>query len=969
VIAAAYNARVEMIQHNGNSQAQPCPQSAIVPGQTASTVTNHSPPAAKIKLFRSLFRGREDIYPRRFESRKTGKSGYAPACANEWVRGVCEKPRIKCTDCPNRRFFQITDEVIGWHLSGRDDRGLNFAIGVYAMLLDETCFFLAVDFDDEDWRQDAAAFLDTCRRLDVPAVLERSRSGNGGHVWFFFEEAIPATLARKLGSHILTETMEARPEIGFDSYDRLFPNQDTLPKGGFGNLIALPLQKLARQRGNTVFLDDKFIPHADQWAFLASVQRMSRAQVEAHVRDAESKGRIIGVRMALADEDDENPWTAPPSRRRKEPPIPGPLPDTLELILGDQIYIAKDNLVPGLRNRLLRLAAFQNPEFYRAQAMRLPTYNKSRIVSCAENHPKHFALPRGCIDDIMETLAALKIKPVVRDERHIGAPLKATFHGTLRPDQQAAAEALLKNDMGVLAATTAFGKTVVSAWLIAQRGVNTLILVHRQQLLEQWIERLSSFLGMPPKTIGRLGGGKHKLTGALDVALIQSLVRKEEVDDRVADYGQLIVDECHHVSARSFELAVRRAKAKFIIGLSATVTRKDGHHPIIFMQCGPVRHRVDAKAQAASRPFTHHVLVRPTGFRAEASDPDPRVEFQQLYGALWNDERRNQMICADVVSATKEGRSPLVLTERIEHLQSLARLLSPEIPRLILLQGGQSKKALAAALAQLAQIPDAIGRVVLATGGYIGEGFDDPRLDTLFLALPVSWRGTIAQYVGRLHRLHEGKREVRVYDYADLNVPMLSRMFDRRCRGYESLGYTILLPGGALPGWPSEVPLPIDPEWKRDYAGSVRRLIRDGVDVPLANLFVHVARSPHANTEGEARARSASEAFLFRRLQTLPATSGRFRLNVELPISFDGSGKMEVDFLCGESGVVIELDGAQHFADAEAYRRDRRKDALLQQNGYFVLRFLAEDTGKRLDQVLDAILAALTYCENRPKVK
>jgi very-short-patch-repair endonuclease len=382
------------------------------------------------------------------------------------------------------------------------------------------------------------------------------------------------------------------------------------------------------------------------------------------------------------------------------------------------------------------------------------------------------------------------------------------------------------------------------------------------------------------------------------------------------------------------------------------------------MQCGPVRHRVDAKTQAAARPFTHHVLVRPTSFRAETSDPDPRVEFQQLYEALRNDDKRNQMICADIVSAIKEGRSPLVLTERIEHLQSLARLLSQSIPHLILLQGGQSRKVLAAALTQLAQIPETVGRAVLATGKYIGEGFDDPRLDTLFLALPVSWLGTIAQYVGRLHRLHEGKREVRVYDYADLNVPMLSRMFDKRCNGYEALGYTILLPGSALPGWPAEVPLPIDPEWKRDYAASVRRLIRDGVDVPLANLFAHVARTPDANAEGEARARSACEAFLFRRLQTLPETAGRFRLNAELPISFDSNGRMEVDLLCADAGVVIGLDGAQHFADAEAYRRDRRKDALLQQNGYFVLRFLAEDAGRRLDQVLDAILAALIHRQN-----
>jgi superfamily II DNA or RNA helicase/very-short-patch-repair endonuclease len=928
-------------------------------------VTNNSPPAAKIALFRSLFRGREDVYPRRFESRKTGKAGYAPACANEWVRGVCEKPRIKCTDCPNRRFFQITDEVISWHLSGRDERGSDFVMGVYAMMQDETCFFLAMDFDGEDWRLDVAAILQTCRRLNVPAVLEQSRSGNGGHVWFFFEDAVPASLARKLGSHILTETMECRPEIGFNSYDRLFPNQDTLPKGGFGNLIALPLQKRARHCGNTVFLDDLLDPYADQWAFLASVRRMSRGRVEALVHDAESKGRIIGVRTALPDEDDDDPWTAPPSRRRKELPISELLPAKLEVVLGDQLYVGKENLPPALRNRLLRLAAFQNPEFYRAQSMRLPTYDKPRIIACAEDHPKHLSLPRGCLEEAIEMLQALKIQPVMRDERFGGVPLKVVFCGSLRPEQQRAAEALLRHDSGVLAATTAFGKTVVAAWLIAQRGVNTLVLVHRQQLLEQWVERLSSFLGLPAKSIGRLGGGRKKLAGSLDVALVQSLVRKEVVDDRVANYGHLIVDECHHISARSFELVVRRSKAKFVTGLSATVARKDGHHPIIFMQCGPVRHRVDAKTQAAARPFTHHVMVRSTSFRTTTpSAPDARVEFHELYEALRKDDRRNAMICEDVVSAVKQGRSPLVLTERTEHLLHLAERLSPHVPHLVLLRGGQSRKVLEAATTRLSNIPETDGRVILAIGKYIGEGFDDSRLDSLFLALPVSWRGTIAQYVGRLHRLHASKREVRVYDYADLNVPMLSRMFDKRCRGYEAVGYTILLPGSALPGWPAEVPLPVDPEWKKDYAASVRRLIRDGVDVPLANLFVHAARAPGANAEGENRARSASEAFLFRRLQTLPETTGRFHLNMDLPIPFDGDGKMEVDFLCVEAGLAIELDGTQHFADAEAYRRDRRKDALLQQHGYFVLRFLAEDVGTHLDSVLDSILAALVHREH-----
>jgi superfamily II DNA or RNA helicase/very-short-patch-repair endonuclease len=667
------------------------------------------------------------------------------------------------------------------------------------------------------------------------------------------------------------------------------------------------------------------------------------------------------VRAAIADEDEETPWTAPPSRR-KEAPILGPLPESLELVVADQIYVAKDALPPALRNRLLRLAAFQNPEFYRAQSMRLPTYDKPRIISCAEDHPKHFALPRGCLDEMQQVLRSLKIQPVIRDERCGGTPLKVTFCGTLRPEQQAAAGAMLGHDAGVLAGTTAFGKTVIAAWLVAQRGVNTLVLVHRQQLLEQWIERLSTFLGVPANMIGRLGGGRKKLTGSLDVALMQSLVHKGVVDDRAGAYGHLVVDECHHLSAHSFELVARRAKAKFVTGLSATITRKDGHHPIIFMQCGPVRYRVDAKKQAAARPFIHRVIVRPTGFHAPATpDPDPRAEFHRLCEALRTDDARNQLICADVVSEVREGRSPLLLTERTEHLECLAERLAPEIPNVITLQGGMGRNGLHDALDRLARLPNATGRVILATGRYIGEGFDDPRLDSLFLTMPVSWRGTIAQYVGRLHRLHEGKREVRVYDYADLDVPMLAKMFDRRCRGYEALGYTILLPASAVPGWPVEVPLPIDPEWKQGYAASVRRLVRDGVDTPLANLFVHAARSPTSDAEGADRARSSSEAFLYRRLETLAETAGRFRLNVELPIPFDGWGRMEVDLFCEEARLVIELDGPQHLADAEAYRRDRRKDALLQQNGYFVLRFLAEDIGKSLDHVLDTILAALVH--------
>ncbi len=642
------------------------------------------------------------------------------------------------------------------------------------------------------------------------------------------------------------------------------------------------------------------------------------------------------------------------------------MPNKLDLILGNEIYIPTEHLPAGLRNRLIRLAAFQNPEFYKAQAMRLSTYGKPRIVACAEQHSQHIGLPRGCIDDVSKLLADLKIKAVVRDERFEGDPLELIFHGELRPDQKIAADALLAHETGVLSATTAFGKTVVAAWLIAQRRVNTLVLVHRRQLLEQWRARLSTFLDLPEKQIGRIGAGRKKPTGVVDVAIIQSLVRKGEVDDQVGKYGHLIIDECHHLSAQSFEQVARRFKGRFVTGLSATVTRKDGHHPIIFMQCGPVRRRVNVKEQAAARPFEHTVFVRPTGFeQTGTASPDARVQFHDLYDELIADEARNRLICDEVINAVRNGRSPVVLTERNEHLDLLAKTIEGKVAHLIVLRGGMGRKELKSTAAALSTIPESEERVILATGRFLGEGFDDARLDTLFLTLPVSWRGTIAQYVGRLHRLHDLKRQVQVFDYADINVPMLSRMFDRRCKGYEALGYSILLPASAVSGWPSDVPLPVDPQWKNEYAASVRRLVRDGVDTPLANLFVHVTRVVGDDSEGEDRARSASEAFLYRRLDTLPETHGRFRLNTKLPIGFDGNGSMEVDLICLAARLVIEIDGDQHLSDPDAYRRDRRKDRLLQEHGFFVLRFLAGDIGKNLDDVLDSILRTLSHARNR----
>ncbi len=441
--------------------------------------------------------------------------------------------------------------------------------------------------------------------------------------------------------------------------------------------------------------------------------------------------------------------------------------------------------------QLVRIAAFQNPEFYRAQAMRLSTFDKPRIISCAELHPRHVGLPRGCLDEAVELLKLNGAAAHFKDERNAGRPLDLKFLGTLHDVQAAAVAAIEPHDYGVLAATTAFGKTVVGARMIAARGVNTLVLVHRRQLVDQWRERLQSFLSVQEGDIGTIGGGKRKPTGRIDIALIQSLVRNGEVSDLVADYGHLIVDECHHLSAVSFELVARRTKARYVLGLSATVARKDGHHPIIFMQCGPVRYRVDAKTQAATRSFSHKVRLRETGFQ-HRSDPEAQGQTQMtaLYAALTQDEKRNDLIFDDVMLSLQAGRRPVILTERRDHLEYFRTRLEKFTRNLVVLYGGMNATERRTAAEGLKR-PDTEERLVLATGRYLGEGFDDASLDTLFLTMPISWKGTLAQYVGRLHREHHAKREVIVYDYVDSGVPMLARMALKRQSGYRSLGYEL----------------------------------------------------------------------------------------------------------------------------------------------------------------------------------
>lgn len=764
--------------------------------KTKEGITSESPEDQKISLFRSLFRGREDVFPKRFESKRTGKSGYQPVCRNEWIRPLCQKPKIKCGECDNRDFEPITDDVVRNHLLGFDPNNRyqrEYVIGVYPMLLDETCWFLAVDFDKEQWMKDVSAYLETCRSFNVPASVEISRSGKGGHVWIFFSEPIAAKLARQLGAFMLTQSMEKRPEMGFESYDRFFPSQDTLPKGGFGNLIALPLQKMPRDKGNTLFVDEAFTPCDDQWAFLSNIQRMSLIEVESIVDKSFKRGGVLGVKFVSTEEDESAPWLFSPSGKRPETKIAGPLPDKVELVLGNQIYIAKEGLPPALKNKLIRLAAFQNPDFYKAQAMRFPTYDKPRIVHCCEDFPEHIGLPRGCLEDAVELLSSLNIETHISDKRFMGNRLEISFLGDLYPEQKNAAQAILEHDTGVLSAATAFGKTVVAAYLIAERSVNTLVLVHRKQLLDQWISRLKTFLDIADETIGQIGGGKRKPSGLIDVATIQSLSRKGVVDDIVADYGYIIVDECHHISARSFEIVARQSKAKYVTGLTATVIRKDGHHPVIFMNCGPVRHKVDDKKQAAKRPFAHKVNVIKTTYRFPSSiDLKGYSAIHQVYEFLINNDDRNQKIVKDILESISQGRFPVVLTERKEHLEKLKLLLERKVENTIVMRGGMGAKQRREAMSALENLPDSAEKAVLATGKYLGEGFDDERLDTLFLTLPISWRGTLAQYAGRLHRTHYSKKEVMIYDYVDVEVPMLAKMYQRRVTGYRAIGYKIV---------------------------------------------------------------------------------------------------------------------------------------------------------------------------------
>lgn len=771
-VLQAENARlIALLEAHGIEWRLPQPTVLVAADPEPSRLST----AEKVALFRRLFRGRTDVYPIRWEGKTSGKSGYAPACANEWRAGVCEKPRIKCGDCGNRLLIPLSDAVIYDHLAGEH------TVGVYPLLEDDSCYFLAADFDEADWRDDSRAFMQSCDELGVPAAMEISRSGQGAHAWVFFAGRVSARDARRLGTAIISYTCSRTRQLQLGSYDRLFPNQDTMPKGGFGNLIALPLQKRPRESDCSVFVDAALHPYADQWSFLASLQPMAVHDIEPTILRATGGVHPLDVTF-IDDEDLATPWKR---QRESTKKLSGPMPKSLTVTLANLIYFEKAHLPQALANRLIRLAAFQNPEFYRAQAMRMSVWDKPRVIGSAQNYPQHIALPRGCLDAVLDLLRDNGIACDLRDERFHGELIDLPFVGTLRPDQEAAVAQMLLHDTGVLCGPTAFGKTVTAAALIARRGVNTLVLVHRTELLRQWQERLQTFLDVGKGMVGTIGGGKAKLTGKIDVAVMQSVSRQGEVNPMVENYGQVIVDECHHVGAVSFDAILKRVKARYVIGLTATPIRRDGQQPIIFMQCGPVRFKA---AKPAGAPKNLAVLPRS---RFTRIDLPTEAGIQDVFRYLANDQARTDAIAVEISEAFLQGRKVLVLTERTEHLDAIRAALAPLMPEPFVLHGRMSRKQRNLLIMALDDLPPDAPRVLMATGKLVGEGFDHPPLDTLVLAMPVSWKGTLQQYAGRLHREHASKTDVRIIDFVDVGHPALLRMWDKRQRGYRAMGYRV----------------------------------------------------------------------------------------------------------------------------------------------------------------------------------
>lgn len=757
------NARLRKLLKLTQAEAAPSPGAQLAWFDKApGPVDARSPSETKVAFYAALFGARRDVYAIWWENARTGRSGWVPAVEGGWRK---DRPASAV------RHLPLTPTVLQNHLTG------NIRIGLYPMLPGDRTCWLAADFDGQAAMLDALAYIKAARSIGAPAALEVSRSGIGAHVWIFFTEPVLAATARQLGTALVREAIAIRGRMDLSCYDRLFPSQDVLSGQGFGNQLAAPLQGRSRKQGATVFLDLATLePYVDQWDYLSTLERLTPKQVArlaSSLREPAVGARVDRLR---------------PATSTRTQPAPAA---TVHLALTGTIRIPASELSPSLHATLKHAASTYNPEFHDRQRRRQPTWKVPRIItSYEETLDDHLVLPRGLRDAATSLIEAAGSKIEISDQRVGGRPLALSPNLELYAEQRAAVNALLPHELGLLVAPPGSGKTVMACAVIAARAVSTLVLVDRKTLADQWRQRLREHLKIAP---GQLGGGRSKLTGRVDIATLQTLARRTDLADRLADYGHVVVDECHHVPAVAFESAVRAIPARYWLGLTATPYRRDGLDDLIGFQLGPVRHRFTQAEpdtiEGADRP-SPVLVVHPT--RLLLTDPiDLAVPgaIAGVHRALAEDEARNQQILTDVVAALDRGRHCLVLAQRTTHVDHLAAELTARGHDPVVLKGGMGARQRAAANARLLPVDGGRPLLVVATGQFVGEGFDCPVLDALFLAGPVSYKGRLVQYVGRILRAHPGKATAEVHDYHDVDVPVLAAALAKRAPGYTSLGF------------------------------------------------------------------------------------------------------------------------------------------------------------------------------------